>query len=177
MGISVCSCTATTVVITVRAITIICGGYDSGKTTRMINVFNNLKMGEADGFACVKVLNAESQTLKYRLRRLTTGQEYDFIVAKNEYQFYFDEFFEFERFVFSTKTLRLAESVMEEAIRNPNIQSLFLDEIGVLELQGQGFSMILRKMLQCDKDLFLCINQKNVDEIQEKFKFSADYHI
>ena len=142
----------------------------------MLDIFRSQKKGEADGFACVKVTDEDSHKVKYRLRRLTSGHEYDFITEKSR-PCDFKETFEFERFVFSSEILRFAEEVMDEAMCNPDVRSLFLDEIGALELQGRGFSELIQRMLRSDKDLYLCVNQRHAEAIQKKFKFSADHCI
>jgi nucleoside-triphosphatase THEP1 len=153
----------------------ISGYFDSGKTSRLIKIFNNLPKGEAEGFACVKVYNDKHEIIGYALRRLSTNDETMFIYDKRFYDDSFENTYEFERFVFSLNALNHVFDVMDKAISDPKIKTLFLDEIGRLELFNQGFSQILRNMIISDKDLYLCINNHHIDAISRKYDIKS-YH-
>lgn len=147
----------------------ISGVFDSGKTTRLIKIFNDLPMGEADGFACVKIYNDQQDTVGYALRRLSTNEDLMFIYDKRFYDNSFDATFEYERFVFSENALRYVSDVIDMALKDPIIKILFLDEIGTLELNDLGFNEILRKMMKSDKNLYLCINDRHIGAISSKY--------
>jgi nucleoside-triphosphatase THEP1 len=141
----------------------------------MIKIFNDLPLGEAEGFACVKAYNDQHDTIGYALRRLSTNDETMFIYDKQFYDDSFENTTEFERFVFSLNALNHVLDVMDKAIINPKIKTLFLDEIGKLELINQGFSEILINMILSDKDLYLCINDRHIDAISSKYDIKS-YH-
>ncbi|PKM66783.1 MAG: hypothetical protein CVU94_07105 [Firmicutes bacterium HGW-Firmicutes-19] len=152
-----------------RSIFFISGGFDSGKTTRLIKKFNDLPKGAADGFACVKVYNDEKKTIGYALKRLSTHEELMFIYDKKFYDHSFDESFEFERFIFSKHVLSYVADIIEKALHDPNIKTLFLDEIGTLELNDSGFGDILKRMLRSNKDLYLGINDRHLETMSDKY--------
>jgi nucleoside-triphosphatase THEP1 len=157
------------------SIILISGDYDSGKTTRLIKVFNNQKTGEADGFACVKMRNSKNEVIGYALRHLSTMEDSIFIFDRKFYDDSFKEYFEFERFIFSIETLRYAERIIEKAIKNPKIHSVFIDEIGAIELSGMGFCEILLKLINSDKNAYLCVNERHVEEVTKKFRIHSYY--
>ncbi len=151
------------------SITLISGDYDSGKTTRLIRIFNSQKTGEADGFACIKMRNSKNEIIGYTLRQLSTMKDSIFIFDRKFYDDSFKEYFEFDRYIFSTETLRYAERIMEKAIKNPKIHSVFIDEIGAVEVSGMGFCEILFKLINSDKNVYLCVNERHVEEVTGKF--------
>ncbi|MDO9591825.1 MAG: nucleoside-triphosphatase [Erysipelotrichaceae bacterium] len=158
-----------------RSIFFISGVFDSGKTTRLIKIFNDLPMGEAEGFACVKIYNDQQDTVGYALRRLSTNLELMFIYDKRFYDDSFEGHFEYERFVFSKNALRYVSDVIDKALKEPIIKTVFLDEIGTLELNDLGFNDILRKMIRSDKNIYLCINDRHIDDISRKYGINQ-YH-
>lgn len=141
----------------------------------MINIFNDLPLGEAEGFACVKVYNDQRDTIGYALRRLSTNEEMMFIYDKRFYDDSFENTIEYERFVFSLNLFSYVSNVIEKVMQDANIKSLFLDEIGRLELSGLGFSEILTEMMKSKKDLYLCINDRYIDAISSKYDIK-NYH-
>lgn len=140
----------------------------------MIDIFQQQIKGEADGFACIKYSNVENDIRGYKLIRLSTQEENDFIIEKSISEIADEDFFEFERFRFSKKALSLAEGIISDAIQNPSIVSIFLDEVGMLELQDRGYCKIFTKMIESQKNLFICINQKHIKAVMEKFGFNYD---
>jgi nucleoside-triphosphatase THEP1 len=158
-----------------RSIFFISGIFDSGKTSRLIKIFNNLPKGEAEGFACVKIYNDQHETIGYALRRLSTNDDTMFIYDKRFYDDSFENTIEYERFVFSLNSFSYVSNVIEKAMQDANIKSLFLDEIGRLELVSQGFSEILKEMMKSKKDLYLCINDRHIDAISSEYDIK-NYH-
>ena len=152
-----------------RTIFYVTGIFDSGKTTQMIKIFNELPVGTSEGFACVKIYNDQMETTGYALRRLSTNQEMMFIYDKRFYDDSFEDAFEFERFVFSQDVLRHVSDVFEKALRNPEITSLLLDEVGGVELNDLGYSGILKEIIRSDKNVYMCINDRHIEAISDKF--------
>jgi len=152
-----------------KSIFLISGIFDSGKTSRMIEIFNDLPKGKAEGFACVKIYNNQNDAVGYVMRRLSTNEDRTFIIDKKFYGDTFEHTFDYERFVFSKSVLNYVSDVIENAMQDSNINSLFLDEIGKLELLDLGFSELLKKMIRSDKDLYLCVNERHIGEISNKF--------
>lgn len=152
-----------------RTIFYVTGSFDSGKTTRMINIFNGLPVGTSEGFACVKIYNEQKEVTGYALRRLSTNQEMMFIFDKRFYDDSFEDAFEFERFVISKDVLRHVSDVFEKALLNSEIISLLLDEVGNVELNDLGYSEILKEIIRSDKNVYLCVNDRHIEAISNKF--------
>ena len=154
-------------------VTIITGEMNEGKTAKLINLFNEQPAGTAAGFASVKFFADAGGFRGYRLRKLVTNQEFPFILLKDQYKGEFPQSFVFDRFVFSETAIAMGAEIIRDALSNPNIQAIFMDEIGPVELQGKGFCAELGKVLAGEKDLYICVNRGNLEQVTEGFGIAA----
>ncbi len=51
-----------------------------------------------------------------------------------------------------------------------------LDEIGKLELLNSGFDPLLKRLIDLDKDLILCVRDSFLEDVCKKYKFN-DYNL
>lgn len=153
---------------------IITGEMDAGKTTELIRLYHGLPAGAADGFASIKVFSEQGSFEGYDLKRLATGKTVPFIrVSKPDEAPPQQDSFIFDRFTFLREPIAVAEQAIRDSLIDPLIRTVLLDEIGPVELQGNGFCKILKDMLESDKDLYLCINRKNLDPVVKKLEIGA----
>lgn len=155
-------------------VNIITGEMDAGKTTELIRLYSELPAGTADGFASIKVFSEQGAFEGYDLKRLATGVSFPFIrLSKPGEAPLRKESFAFDRFTFLREPLAAAEQAIQDILSDPLIRTVLLDEIGPVELQGNGFCRALQGLLVSDKDLYLCINRRNLDPVAKKFGIMA----
>lgn len=150
---------------------IISGNKNEGKTTQIKRVVSYLKQkGIAiGGFYSEKVL--ENNTLVgYDIVMVDTNKSYPFLRLKGEETqqkigcFYIDGF-------------TLAEGVkqLKKAIDN-KVKTIFIDEVGKLELNNQGWTIAVEKLINNYKGkIILAIRSNFVNEIIKKWKFEEVY--
>ncbi|TFG83295.1 MAG: hypothetical protein E4G74_01425 [Erysipelotrichales bacterium] len=153
-----------------RELILITGEIDAGKTHTLIQRFEAKPRGTACGFATVKRFSTQEDAfVGYDLKTLATGEDMPFILLREKYKDDFSEPVFFERFVFAQAGFRLAEEIVSMGIRNRSIRDIFIDEVGQLELQGEGFSVALREALDSEKNITLALHKKNVAAMVKKF--------
>ena len=149
---------------------IITGEMDAGKTTELIRLYHELPAGTADGFASIKVFSEQGVFEGYDLKRLATGKTVPFIrLSKADEVPPQQDSFVFDRFIFLREPLAIAEQAIMDILSDSSIRTVLLDEIGPVELQGNGFCSALKVLLESEKDLYLCINRKNLDLVSSYF--------
>ena len=164
---------------------IISGEIGSGKTTRMLELYSKAVLGTADGLVSRKIYlgagesspvslegesrESEAGPIGYELLRLSNGESRVLVMLASHYNGEFEKSFRFDRFVFSEDGFRFGEGVIEELLEDDSISDIYIDEIGPIELKGQGFCQILHKALQTDKNLYLSVRSKCLDRVLERF--------
>ncbi len=161
---------------------IISGGIDSGKTSGMIELYRRSAPGSGDGLVTRKIYakpkpgmalegskRDSDDFIGYELLRLSTGESQVLLLLASKYNGEFQDSFTFGRFVFSQEGFRFGKAVIQELLDNENIQDIYLDEVGPVELQGKGFCSILRKAMKSDKNLYLTVRDQCLEELLEKF--------
>lgn len=151
---------------------IIIGAIDSGKSSRAKELFQSYPPGTAEGLLTLKFYSPEQVFLGYRLRRASTGEERSFIRLRSTCEGKSTEELLFDRFAFSPAAFDWGESVFAEALASPAIHTLFLDEIGPIELRDQGFARVQQQALASDKELYLVMNDRNLVSLLEHFRIS-----
>ncbi|CZR06886.1 nucleoside-triphosphatase [Trichococcus collinsii] len=158
-------------------VNIITGEMDAGKTAELIRLYHGLPVGTADGFASIKAFSEQGAFEGYDLKRLATGVSFPFIRLNKPGEAPLQkESFVFDRFTFLREPIEAAEQDIQDILSDPLIRTVLLDEIGPIELQGNGFCKALKVLLESDKDLYLCINRKTLDLVVKKFEIGA-YHL
>ena len=154
-------------------VNIITGETDAGKTTELLRRYHELPEGTADGFASTKAFSEQGAFEGYDLKRLATGERVPFIRLKPAGAISPGGSFVFDRFLFFRAPLAAAEQAIRDLLSDPLIRTVLLDEIGPVELQGYGFCKSLRDLLASDKELYLCINRRNLEPVAIKFGIKA----
>lgn len=146
---------------------IITGEVNTGKTTRMRALF--LQKEAADGLVSEKIWE-DGKFRGYRLVHLQGRETMELALLKDEYHGQFPTACRFGPFVFSQPAFQFGADLLKQLCMNPAINSVFLDEVGPLELKGQGFASILPVLLHSRKNLFLTIRGDCLNKFLEKHK-------
>jgi nucleoside-triphosphatase THEP1 len=71
-------------------------------------------------------------------------------------------------FVFSKAAFMFAERIIDDII-DRYIDPVYIDEIGPLELDGSGFSTILEKILESQRNVYITVRNHCVKDVINKF--------
>lgn len=144
---------------------IITGRQNHGKTNKILSIYEKLKKG--DGFITRKLFRYHC-FIGYEIVRLQTRESIPFAYKREYTPHDWDEIYKYGSFTFSKKALRFAEKIITESI-NKGVSPVFIDEIGPLELDGKGFSNILREVLDKGENVYLTVRHDCVDKVTQKF--------
>ena len=151
-------------------IKIITGPINSGKSSWLLNDYK-LKTN-ADGFACVKV-RKNNEHIGYELVHLKTGEKCQFIRKIDYIPENWNEVFRLGmHYSFNKEGFNLAQKITDEALKN-GVDCFYIDEVAHLEIKGQGFADILKRVLESRIDLVLVVREALVEKICEAFHITS----
>lgn len=152
---------------------ILTGPINTGKTSWLIDDFKKRK--NADGFACRKV-RINGVHIGYELVHLRTGETCQFI-RKIEYipEDWNEAFRLGIHYSFNKEGHAFATRITDEALNN-HVDFFYLDEVAHLELKGQGFADILKRVLVSKIDMLLVVREALVEKITDAFEIE-DYKV
>lgn len=150
----------------------ISGKMNDGKTTSLISTYRESGVGE--GFALIKVMK-DSKVHSYIARKLSSDEERLFIIRDSWLAEDFDQVCKIGPYCFSKSTLRWIESTIKEAVRE-GVSPIYLDEVGVLELQGEGYSDLIKFLVKERIDLYLTIRDDLLKKVMTYFDI-VDYEM
>ena len=151
---------------------IISGKVDSGKTTEMIRRYEATRLG--DGFVALKKKKG-NDIYGYSIRRLSNDSSLMWMIHQNHYQDDFRNHSKFGPYYLNLDVLHLMEVDTDEFIEK-STSPIYLDEIGVLELNGGGYHNILKKLLASGLDLVIAVRQDLVKLVANYFVIK-DYEL
>ena len=146
---------------------IVTGSINSLKTTRIINYYEDNPIG--DGFVSKKIMK-DNLVYGYNLMQLSTKHEIPLVIRDSLWDGKKRIIFKIGPYCFFEEALMFLEEKTDEFINN-NINPIFLDEIGILELNGEGFDQILKKLIKNKCDLFLVVRSDLLDKVCERYGF------
>lgn len=145
---------------------ILTGPINTGKTSWLIDDFK--KRSNADGFACRKV-RVNGEHIGYELVHLKTGETCQFIRKIAHIPEDWNEAFRLGvHYSFNKEGAAFAQKITDEAL-NSKIDFFYLDEVAHLELKGQGFADILKRILAARIDMLLVVREALVEKITKTF--------
>lgn len=145
---------------------ILTGPINTGKTSWLIDDFK--KRSNADGFACRKV-RVNGEHIGYELVHLKTGETCQFIRKIAHIPEDWNEAFRLgAHYSFNKEGAAFAQKITDEAL-NSKIDFFYLDEVAHLELKGQGFADILKRVLAARIDMLLVVREALVEKITKTF--------
>ena len=144
---------------------IITGAIDEGKTRKVEAIYRQMKKG--DGWVSGKIFLNE-EFIGYEIQRLSTNEKLPLAYKKEYVPSGWDEICALGPFCFSKRAFEFAGKIIDEIIEE-NINPVFIDEIGPLELQGKGFCPMLEKILKTQKDIYMVVRSHCVDAVINGF--------
>lgn len=134
----------------------ITGGIGEGKTSRFLALYQEhkegavgfysrkeYKDGEIIGYSLVNLVTGESRA---HCRRVSSELNSDHILSQGKW-------------AFDAKAFEWASQVITDA------RSIWLDEVGALEMRGEGFAPIINYAIEHDIDLYIAIRERYADRI------------
>lgn len=147
---------------------IITGKINSFKTTRLIKVFNSVD--GAEGFASIKKMEND-KVLFYELENLKLKSRRIFIINTDNYPNSFTNYESLGPYVFDLDYLKEVEAYINSII-DVKVNAIFLDEIGILEVNGKFFYHILKEMIESDIELYITVRSSLLEKVISKFCIS-----
>lgn len=151
---------------------LITGKINSGKTTKMLDLYRQLNKG--DGFISVKTMK-ENDVYKYDLMRLSTAESKVLAYKAPHFQMQFHSSVNLGDYYFNDSSFLWAEEEIDKMINN-HIAPVFLDEIGLLEIQGQGFCKTIKKLLEASHLCYFTVRDVFIERFIEKYEIT-EYEI
>ena len=146
-------------------VNIIAGGVNTGKTTGLLSIYREI--GSGDGFINIKTFEAGKYSGQ-RIVRLSTGESEAFSFRKEFIPPNWDEEYRYDAYSFSKRGLQLAYKTVSDII-SKNVEPVFIDEIGPLELQKKGFFDLLAVLLKTKKEIFITVRDSCVESVLKEF--------
>lgn len=144
---------------------LVTGRIHSGKTTKMIELFQQHSAG--DGFVALKTMSG-NLVEKYDAMRLKTREILPLAVHEKRILPNFPVAFHIGPYHFRLDTVEKITAMMREMI-HLRIQPLFLDELGELELSGSGYATIVIEMVASGLDLYLSVRDDLAERLVSRF--------
>ncbi len=147
---------------------IITGDQNSGKSSRFWEMYS--KSNKPTGLFSKKLYDETGQIAGYNLQLLPKGEELPFIVRKEQVEdegkesYYYQGRFAFVKSVFERGTQYIKD--------NFEGNSVWIDEIGGLEIRGFGFAGLLRYLLEQEVDLLVVVRSSLVEEFLSAFNIT-----
>jgi nucleoside-triphosphatase THEP1 len=148
---------------------IISGGINTGKTTAIEHLYHDfngltsingqsdytrLNM-HSDGFISVKKMNG-LEVVGYKVKQLSNGHSMDLILRDKYITKDFEVACKIGPYCFSAPALKWVEICVKDMI-GFKMEAIFIDEIGMLELDGKGFDKVIIKILESGADLYITV--------------------
>ncbi|MGS0972274.1 MAG: nucleoside-triphosphatase [Candidatus Izemoplasmataceae bacterium] len=153
-------------------INIITGKINSYKTTRIKKIYDEDKLG--DGFISVKTMK-EDKVLYYEFEHLKTGSKRISIIHTNHYPNQFTKYDQVGPYVFDLDYLKEVEQEIEQMIAQ-RVEPIFIDEIGLLEINKKYFYTILKKIVDSELEAYITVRNTLITSVIDVLKLK-DYKI
>jgi len=145
---------------------IVTGRINSSKTTKIADIFNTLKLG--DGFISIKNMN-DSIVHSYDALQLSTNEKKLLIIRDVYSNPNFVKCCQIGPYLFNKDTVKYIENTLRVLMEN-QVSPIFLDEIGLLELDDLCFHNVFIELLESDLELYVTIRKDLLTKVIEKYK-------
>lgn len=146
-------------------ITIVTGKINEGKTTKIKLMYHEDKKG--DGFIAIKKMDG-TNVHSFLATKLSTKEQKVLMLHKNYYSESFISAGKIGPYLINLFTLSWVEKSIEKMIKK-RVEPIYLDEIGVLELDGYGYDRILKKLIDSKLDLIISTRTDLLEKIKEHY--------
>ncbi len=145
---------------------IVTGSINSGKTTKLLSLYQEIKTG--DGFILPKTYMGRNYSGQ-QIVRLSTGEGRSFSCKDGYIPINWNEKYRYDVYSYSQEGLDFAFQITHDILSN-NISPVFIDEIGPLELQEKGFHKICSKLLLENRTIYISVRQTHLKDVIDKYK-------
>ena len=146
-------------------IKIITGETDSGKSTRFIGLH---ELSDNDiGLFSKKLYDENRQIVGYNLLLLPSGSQLPFIIRKEKVLESEKENYLFQgRFALLKKSFNIGE---QHILNHLSDRTVWIDEIGGLEIKGLGFANLVKILIRSNCDLVITIRNTLLEKFIDQF--------
>ena len=161
------------------------GSPDSGKTAYLRSLLNE----EGSAGCLAPKAFYEDHFLGYDMelyphggrsvlvRERRTGSSFEKVIHRVKEESGGDYIF-FGPFLFYNGVFRKSRQFLQQKLEDNSFRKWVLDEIGPLEMAGEGLAPLLSSMVKefarSDRELYLSVRPDLVEPVQERFGFTAD---
>ena len=150
---------------------IISGETNSGKSTKFFKLFE--EEINAIGLFSKKTYDSQNNIIGYNLITLPNKEEYPFIMLKEMTDPTESELYLYQgRFAFIKSTFIIGEKYI---IENLNNHSVWIDEIGSLELKGMGYDKLLKTLISNNANLTITTKSNLAERVIDRYNLSANH--
>lgn len=146
-------------------VTVITGPINSGKTTKMEELFK--KDFEGDGFISLKIMNKEIVE-GFNIMKLSSHEIKPFIRRIGNVPQNWKENCRLGPYTVSEKALIWVTEDIKELIKKKEFP-IYLDEIGMLEIKRSGFYLVLKELIEKKCETIISVRDENLDAVIDKF--------
>jgi len=148
-------------------ITIISGEKHSGKTTKLLEIINELKSKNKTcaGIVAIGILKNNNRH-SFNIQDITT-QKNMLLMSVDENP----KLKKIGRFYINPLGFKFGEQVLTKAI-NSNTDYIIIDEIGTLEINEDGWFYILKNILKTEQKIIFTVQNKLINQLIKKFNVS-----
>ncbi|OHE41175.1 MAG: hypothetical protein A2Y16_03915 [Tenericutes bacterium GWF2_57_13] len=146
-------------------ITIVTGGIDSCKTTKLTSLY--AESGQGDGFAMIKRM-AGRHVRGYDARRLATGAETPLVYRSGFEPENLEVACSIGPYLFAAAPFQAVKEQLRAMIAD-RVAPIYFDEIGELELSGSGFDDVMQELVASRLDLVVVIREEFVSRAIDRY--------
>ncbi len=150
---------------------IVTGKINDRKTTHMLALYERLG---GDGFVSLKTMNKDV-VHSYTAKRLSTGESRLLIVRDVFMPEGFDACDKIGPYHFAKDCVKWIESTLTSLVEK-EVEPLFLDEVGILEMRGQGFAKTVKIMVDSGLDVYFTVRRHLLPDFLKQYDI-IDYYI
>lgn len=147
-------------------IKIITGKINSGKTTKMIELYEQNQSG--DGFVSLKFMN-QDKVDHYEIMKLSTKEKKVLMIHHDSPLFTEPKEVFIGPYHLQDEAIHWVHKEIQEMIKKA-VTPLYLDELGLLELENKGFHQTVIEMISSKLDLIFVVRSYLLDEIIKKYQ-------
>ena len=158
-------------------IRIITGGVNSGKSAKFLRLWREAGarlVNQPAGLYSEKIQGADGATIGYNLALLPSWEILPFafpretILPETAGDYYFQG-----KFAFLKKTFQMAERHILRALEHSADGSVWIDEIGSLELKGSGFDALLGVLFKSTREVTFTVRRSLLEKVVARYEIKT----
>ncbi len=146
-------------------INIVTGRINSSKTTKIKAIYDALRQG--DGFIAIKKMNGHL-VHSYDALHLATNEKKMLVIRDIYRDAKFVQCCQIGPYLFNKETVEMIEKTFQQLIEQ-KVSPLFLDEIGILELDNQCFHNLFIKLLEANVEVYVTVRKDLLKAVLKKY--------